>query len=469
MPVRYISGRFPLKSTIAALLLLTLLISVKPIIAESHVERVVKAQGTLTAIVNKNYIDAKSTNSQIMVGILATNPDAFVGGNINYMVAGADLKLPPDSLIQNISPTNANTLLEQHYYYFRRGRTGDLPPPSLKALRDPAKMDDLLKENEKKEKALQALNTERDALKERLEKLEQDNSEKTRQTRVLERQIRDLEDSKSLVGSSISNLKLQMDSGELSGEGSELLKELEARNRNLNSQLQTARSEAAESTQLEVSMERRLTDSQSRAKQLAEALRERGVEPESVVTTEADSNNIPRPTIVNESKPSTSQAMASGDTADAGSTGASSSESPDAGANDDSAAGKASSSKPMAKWMPWAIITAAIIGFLWLLSVLLEKFGRRRSSRSGDRQDSYEYRKGPPVSEEFAEMRKSMEPVVEVSEEEPLAVGIKLDVAQAYLEADNIPAAQQMLSEVIAEGGNEQRQTAQLIMQSING
>jgi len=234
MPTRDISERFTLKTTFILLALIVALVTVKPVTADSHVERVVKAKGTLTAIVNKNYIDAKSTNSQIMVAILAANPDAFTGGNINYMIANAELKLPPDSEIQNISPVNANALLEQHYYHFRRGRTGNLPAPSLKALRDPARMDELLEENEKKEKALEQLNAERDELKEKLAKLEQDNSDKTRQTRELERQIRDLEDSKSLVGSSISNLKLQMENGELSGEGAQLLNELEARNRSLN-------------------------------------------------------------------------------------------------------------------------------------------------------------------------------------------------------------------------------------------
>jgi FimV-like protein len=85
----------------------------------------VKDSDTLGKIVSHNYAGSNLTQQQIMTGILRANPEAFIGGNIHFLLRGATLRLPTERLIATIDPQEARKIIKEHYQYFRRGKTGN--------------------------------------------------------------------------------------------------------------------------------------------------------------------------------------------------------------------------------------------------------------------------------------------------------------------------------------------------------
>ncbi len=85
----------------------------------------IKGSDTLGRIVSRNYSGSNLSQQQIMTGILRTNPEAFIGGNIHFLLRGATLRLPTESLIATIDPQQAKKLIKEHYQYFKRGKTGN--------------------------------------------------------------------------------------------------------------------------------------------------------------------------------------------------------------------------------------------------------------------------------------------------------------------------------------------------------
>ena len=281
MPV--ISKLYKVFASCTLILSLCLVTSLSTAQAESHAPRTVKALGTLTAIVNKNYIDADVSNNQIMVAILAVNPEAFKGGNINYMIRNADLSLPPVASIKSISNKDATDLLKEHYRLFKRGKTGNLPPPAFISIIRSEQVDTLVKEKQQQSEKLDSMEEEREKLREMVKRLEDEKAKRDGDLRSLEDKIQDLQSSSNSLGSATADLKMKLANGELTGEGAKLLEELDARNQSLNAQLQSARSEMAENTRMEITLERRMTDIQEENSQLSEALKEQGVSPSDVI------------------------------------------------------------------------------------------------------------------------------------------------------------------------------------------
>ena len=85
----------------------------------------VKGSDTLGRIVSRNYAGSDLSAQQIMAGILRANPDAFIGGNIHYLLKGSTLLLPKEHLIATITDKDAKATIKEHYSYFQDGRTGN--------------------------------------------------------------------------------------------------------------------------------------------------------------------------------------------------------------------------------------------------------------------------------------------------------------------------------------------------------
>ncbi len=66
----------------------------------------VKSGDTLSGIAGRN-LGAGATLEQLMIAIQRANPNAFVGGNINRLRAGATLNVPSTSDAQSVTQTNA--------------------------------------------------------------------------------------------------------------------------------------------------------------------------------------------------------------------------------------------------------------------------------------------------------------------------------------------------------------------------
>lgn len=104
----------------------------------------VKASDTLAKIVSRNYPGSNLSDQQIMAGILRANPDAFIGGNIHFLLRGSTLLLPKENLVATISDKDAKTTIKKHYRYFLDGKTGNfqtLPFEDTNIIADEAQVD----------------------------------------------------------------------------------------------------------------------------------------------------------------------------------------------------------------------------------------------------------------------------------------------------------------------------------------
>jgi FimV-like protein len=395
----------------------------------------VKAVGNLTAIVNKNYIDADVSKNQIMVAILAANPQAFKGGNINYMIRNADLSLPSVESIKSIPSQSATNLLNQHYRLFKQGRTGDLPPPAFISLAQSSQVETLVKEKAQQSVKLTSLEAEREQLREMVKRLESEKANRDTDLRALEERIQGLQSSSNSLGSATADLNLQLANGELTGDGAVLLEELEERNRSLNAQLQSARSEMAESTRLEISLERRMTDVQEENSLLSRALKEKGGSP-AEVTRQSENNT---------SKATTATQAITAPKIDAASPAAMNN------------SGQQSLFDQYIvlipenlRWLIWLLPLFLILCLLWFIWKLLSG-GKNKTTRRVQQ---------PATTAAFVDYTKPIDPELELEQEPQLEVSIKMDVARAYIEAGDFPAAREMLGEVISEGNAMQQQEA---------
>ncbi len=433
MPV--ISKLYKVFASCTLILSLCLVTSLSTAQAESHAPRTVKALGTLTAIVNKNYIDADVSNNQIMVAILAVNPEAFKGGNINYMIRNADLSLPPVASIKSISNKDATALLKEHYRLFKRGKTGNLPPPAFISIIRSEQVDTLVKEKQQQSEKLDSMEEEREKLREMVKRLEDEKAKRDGDLRSLEDKIQDLQSSSNSLGSATADLKMKLANGELTGEGAQLLEELDARNRSLNAQLQSARSEMAESTRMEITLERRMTDIQEENSQLAEALKEQGVSPNDVIqkTDTSIAGQVAQVKQPIEATPATKTVSNSG------------------GSFFDQYLGFIPKDF---RWLIWLLPLLLILAILWLIWKMI-RGGKSKEPRRVQQ---------PAMTSAFVDYNQPIDPELEIEQEPQLEVSIKLDVARAYIEAGDMNSARDMLTEVINEGNTSQQQEANLLI-----
>ena len=69
---------------------------------------------SLSRIVNKIYI-AGITTDQALVYLFRANPHAFVNSNMNYLLAGETLTVPPVELEALPTAFEASQLVDEHY------------------------------------------------------------------------------------------------------------------------------------------------------------------------------------------------------------------------------------------------------------------------------------------------------------------------------------------------------------------
>ena len=396
-------------------------------VADDNFKRTVKARGTLSAIVNKNYIDADVSRNQIMVAILAANPRAFKGGNINFMLGGQDLRLPTEAAIQKIPENDARNLLSTHNKFFRSGQTGNLTTPSFESLTNATNIETLVKEKEKQDIKLNLIEDERAKLRDLVARLEEEKAKRDTDLQALEQRIQGLQSSSDSLGSTTADLKLKLTNGELTGEGASLLESLQGKNESLNAQLQSARSEMAESTRTEISMERRMLDVQKENELLAEALKAKGVSPTDI-KAQLDAKRI---------QDDSSATVAVQNTTPA------------------APVTQSQTSNGPSVWM-WILLP--ILGVIALLALLWKLFAGRKKKQPTKRVQQ------PAQVDAFADYNRPIDPAAEIEQEPPLEVSIKMDVARAYIEAGDYDNARQMLNEVMDEGNTQQILEAQEIL-----
>jgi len=98
----------------------------------------VKAGETLTEIASKlvaNFDEASL--DQALISLYRANPQAFAGGSIHRLMAGAELKMPSQAMIQSVPKQEAKEIAQSADVAYRSGK-GDLPLSTLPSGKDKA-------------------------------------------------------------------------------------------------------------------------------------------------------------------------------------------------------------------------------------------------------------------------------------------------------------------------------------------
>ena len=150
-----------------------------------------RSSDNIDRIVRSLYSESHLPKSQIMVAILAKNPDAFKDGNINFLLRGKRLLLPDEDEITRISPDDARELLIQHNFFFREGVTGDelLLTPVYLEKKQKVDTRQLSSEKDQQTEKISRLEQERAALKQQLETLFEEKKERDQKLIELEASI----------------------------------------------------------------------------------------------------------------------------------------------------------------------------------------------------------------------------------------------------------------------------------------
>jgi len=400
------------------LLVLLLVASAQTVSAETRYR--VKSSDNLNGIVERFYENSDLTKGQLMVGVLAKNPRAFKGGNINFLLRGKRLTLPDESEIEHISPEIASKLLSQHARLFRIGITGDFKAPTLEDLlvasdklksdESKATVSDSSEQLKTQTQKIDQLQQESNALKKQLEELL--NAKGDRDSRLLELE-KSLKQTQKMARQTSAQ---QTNAGTGLGESvnkSDTTSELESANKQLQQKLQETKSELAENTNSNIALERQVED-------LKGVIKDQKVDSFMVPPNLGD--------VKNGTNAPTNKEL-SGEKSPTASTGNS-----------------------LAKLL-WLLPLILLAGFLF------RYFGKKQSVVSPEDDTIAHY------EAEYLEAREDIDPEFE---EEALETSIKLDVARAYIEAEDTPAALDILTEIMEEGSDEQRQQAHDLLEKIS-
>jgi pilus assembly protein FimV len=96
----------------------------------------VKAGDTLTEIASKlvaNFDEASL--DQALISLYRANPQAFAGGSIHRLMAGAELKMPSQAMVQSVPKQEAKEIAQSADAAYRSGKS-DLPLSALPSSKD---------------------------------------------------------------------------------------------------------------------------------------------------------------------------------------------------------------------------------------------------------------------------------------------------------------------------------------------
>ena len=126
-------------------------------------EYVVRPGDNLNRIIAKFYPASQIPRSQIQLGILAKNPDAFKGGNMNFLIRGKPLILPDDKKLSRLSSQSGKP---------QQGNENGLNDINNASIEQSEKISQLEKESEELKVRLEKLVAEKTASDEKLREIE---------------------------------------------------------------------------------------------------------------------------------------------------------------------------------------------------------------------------------------------------------------------------------------------------------
>jgi len=428
----------------------------------------VKSSDNLNRIVSRHYVNSPFSKSQLMVAILARNPRAFKGGNINFLMRGRKLVLPSIENLEVVSEEEAQAILSQHTRYFRRGETGDLSLSGLNlSSNDPVYLNAQYSNQKAK---LKKLEEERKQLKSQLEKLQNDKKNSDQQLEALEVKLKQSTVQKAELKTELSKRQLEKTSNQEANKSSTIYddvvsnekkkrilneqvkartQKLEDNNAFLQKRLQQARSELAENTRENISLERQLDIFKE---QLNKEVKQASSQTSSEVGTGASTGSVNNELTQVNSESGQMQELNGSVAAEIGAA-KHSTESLD-------------TSSSMIQKMAWLIPVLALFAGLWfLLRYFMSGRQSIHASKNGDAYATPAFESGDSVGNAYLDGEQGTETYLnDENEEASLETSIKIDVARAYIEADDLQSASEMLQEVINEGSEEQKQEAKDII-----
>jgi FimV-like protein len=390
--------------------------------ASADTEYRVKKTDNLNRIVNQFYQGSELSRSQILLGILAENPKAFKGGNINFLLSGRRLILPDENNFAYISEEDAKELLAEHARFFRNGITGNLNPPldstaTISAATNPTNSSKVFENKQlEQNKKISQLEQESEALRARLEKLVAEKTASDQKLREIEDALQKSTQKNTAVDTSNNTLEAKKKLNEQIDQKTRALKQS---NRVLLQELQQSKSKLAENTMDSIRLERQIADLQGQNTEKSA--------PASVIEefhNTAESN---------------------------------------------------SSDKVLTPINNLAIENEAIYkqNYFWpLLIVLFSGIGilvwfiARRNKVIIDESDLKQAVESTYINE-TSNIINETNNIDEIYEESPLEASIKLDVASAYIEASDTQSALNILQEVMEEGDDKQKQQAEAMQASL--
>ncbi len=340
----------------------------------------VKSSDNLNTIVERFYKDSELTKGQLLVGILVENPRAFKGGNVNFLLRGKRLTLPNENNLQQISPEGASEVLSEHARFFRSGVTGNLPLPVFTELvleqEVSIESSNILAKQKIQTQKIDQLQQESNELKKQLEVLINEKSDRDQRLVELEESLKQTLGIAKKSNPVVDSAKKQA---------------LEETNKQLQKKLNITKSELAEHSKSNTTLERKV-----------ENLRE--------VLGEGKNKDV---TV--DSKTSVFSSVY------------------------------------------WLFPLALFVGFL----LYLFRQKKRLATIPDEKIEVSE--SGYIESYEDRTLERGV-----IIEEEPLDTSVKLDVARAYIEAEDTQSALDILSEIMEEGSDEQRKVAHELLERIS-
>ena len=397
----------------------------------------VKSSDNLISIAEKQYEGSGLTQSQILVGIYASNPKSFKNGNINKLLRGQKLVLPDANKIDQISHGEAELVLsarkqkkkERKKKRFkkrikstkskRKIKSGKKKKTkSISQKRNVQKIEKLEKEGASLKIRLEKLMAEKNASDSKLKELEGSLQEALKKTAAITMVSTVSEGTKSEEGANktvLEKIKETSESQKLTQRANEKLRE---KNNLLEKRLQESRKEAA---------------GNARASLEKESVKRAIKEPQKSIPDNAVEVDNNKPDETDEVTKTDKTNKIQSSSADGTSTFDSSN-----------------------KYLQWALLSLLLLPLVWFAKRLI-------TSKKVKEQPAW-----VTETEEPNDMLSATNERINTHyQEAPLESSIKLDVANAYLDAGNTDEAIEILNEIVAEGNEEQQAQAQALLNNI--
>ncbi|MEE9310682.1 MAG: FimV/HubP family polar landmark protein [Cocleimonas sp.] len=428
-----------------------MLVTAQSVAAE--IRYTIESTDSLVAIIDDFYQDSSLTDAQIMVGVLANNPSAFKGGNLNYLIAGKTLSLPNDDDLKNISNKRANEILSYHSLFYSIGHTGDIPAPDLKKLypseEEESAGDTLESSNTLDNPSDNSLSTEVETLEITSEEnqLKQESIEFKRQIEVLLNEENEKEKERLSGLENSSENKPDQDVEKVIPavevvEKADKIEKIDLQEKNKTNKKVTAKGMTGESSQPSI-------EEESPKTVLAPPK-----EPKIDTPLESEVKNVLEKKVEKKaigSSPEESPSIEKADITAVVKVDKSVNEIENATSSSNIA--PATNKESLSARSKWLIPLLLLIGFLFYI------INKKKP-------------KAEPVEDTIASYQaafdKSNEHIHTETDKEPLESSVKLDVARAYIEAEDTQSALDILTEIMDEGSDELRQQARDLLEILS-